>query len=56
MWPGAISECPSMYFGSDVVVSRLHADAACLKMDVCVCVLRQLGCKNGGLSEDRETF
>lgn len=31
-----------MYFGSDVVVSCLHADAACLKTDacvrVCVCV------------------
>lgn len=36
----AIPECPCMYFGSNVVVSCLHADAACLKMDmrVCVCV------------------
>ncbi len=34
----AIPECPCMYFGSDVVVSCLYADAACLKMDVCVCL------------------
>lgn len=34
----AIPECPCIYFGSGVVVSCLHADAACLKMDVCVCV------------------
>lgn len=33
----AIPECPCMYFGSDVVVSCLHADAACLKMDTRAC-------------------
>lgn len=33
----AIPERPCMYFGSDVVVSCLHADAACLKMDTRVC-------------------
>lgn len=32
----AIPECPCMCFGSDVVVSCVHADAACLKMDVFV--------------------
>lgn len=38
MWPEAIPECPCMYFGSDVVVSCLRADAACLKMDACMCL------------------
>lgn len=41
MWREAIPECPCMYFGSDAVVSCLHADAARLKMDVrvfvCLC-------------------
>lgn len=35
MWPEAISECPSMCFGSNVLC--LHADAACLKKDMCEC-------------------
>lgn len=38
----AIPECPCMYFGSDVVVSCLHADAACLKMDTRVCAFVRL--------------
>lgn len=38
MWRAAIPECPCMYFGSDIIVSCLHADAAWMKMDVCVLV------------------
>lgn len=34
----AIPGRPCMYFGSDVVVSCLRADAACLKMDARACV------------------
>lgn len=36
------SQCPCMLVGLGVVVSRLHADAACLKMDVCKSMLMQL--------------
>lgn len=38
MWSVAIPECPCMYFGSNIIVSCLHADAAWMKMDVYVFV------------------